>query len=162
MNRFALPAALIAAAALSACSHDSNGFPGGDPKRTVDATDYTVTKTVTATEYSVPNQLLFSTDSAEVLPTGHKILAEIADVAKHTGNAPIEVDGFTDTVGPKRYNKKLSVARAESVASELTSQGVDAARIKAQGFGETELAVPTPDQTDEAKNRRVVVRIAAR
>ena len=48
------------------------------------------------------------------------------------------------------------------MASELTSQGVDAGRIKAQGFGETELAVPTPDQTDEAKNRRVVVRIAAR
>ena len=109
----------------------------------------------------MPNQLLFSTDSAEVLPTGHKILAQIADVAKHTGTAPIEVDGFTDTVGPKRYNKKLSVARAESVASELTSQGVDAGRIQAQGIGETELAVPTPDQTDEAKNRRVVVRIAA-
>jgi len=46
------------------------------------------------------------------------------------------------------------------VAAELATNGVEAARIKSQGFGESELAIPTADSVDEAKNRRVVVRVA--
>ena len=76
------------------------------------------------TEYAVPDRLLFATDSAEVLPAGHKIIAELADVAKHHGGH-LEVDGFTDTTGTVRHNDKLSVARAQSVAAELSQNGVE-------------------------------------
>ena len=69
--------------------------------------------------------------------------------------------GFTDTVGRKRHNDKLSIARAQAVAGELVQNGVAPGRIEARGFGERDLAVPTADQVDEAKNRRVVVRIAS-
>ena len=83
--------------------------------------------------------------SAEVLPAGHKIIAELADVAKHHGGK-VEVDGFTDTIGTLRHNDKLSVARAESVATELSQAGVERERIETRGYGERELAVETPEQ----------------
>jgi outer membrane protein OmpA-like peptidoglycan-associated protein len=156
MNRIIILPAMLAAGVLSACSHDIPVAPQ------VSEAQYTVTRHATNTEYAVPNQLLFATDSAEVLPAGHKILTEIADVAKRHESGPIEVDGFTDTVGNKRHNDKLSIARAKAVASELAQNGVPSERIAARGFGERELAVATPDQVDEAKNRRVVVRIASK
>ncbi|MDB5740045.1 MAG: hypothetical protein JWP16_1085 [Alphaproteobacteria bacterium] len=157
MNRVIILPALLAATALSACSHD---YPDSKGPQYSEA-PYTVTRHATNTEYAVPNQLLFATDSADVLPAGHKILAEIADVAKKHETGAIEVDGFTDTTGPKRHNDKLSIARAQAVAGELAQAGVAPGRIAARGFGERELAVPTGDQVDEAKNRRVVVRIAS-
>lgn len=154
MYRSLVPA-LLGAALLSACSQESK------TAAVPDIAPYVSTRDADRIEYAVPNHLLFATDSAEVLPAGHKILEAIAGAAKRRGAAPIEVNGYTDTVGRKAHNQKLSEARAQAVASELASNGVDAARIKPQGFGETELAVATPDSVYEAKNRRVVVRIAS-
>jgi outer membrane protein OmpA-like peptidoglycan-associated protein len=160
MNRVIIPAALAAAALLSACS-GGRGFPG-DKEAAVQPEDqrWTVIDHKTNTEYRVPDQLLFATDSAEILPTGHQIVSALAVVAKNHGNGAIEVDGFTDTTGSQRHNDKLSIARAEAVAQELSQDGVDLSRIQTRGFGERELAVETPNNTSEAKNRRVVVRMA--
>ncbi len=155
MYRTLVPA-LLGAALLSACSANQTKIAAAP-----DIAPYVSTRDADRIEYAVPNHLLFATDSAEVLPAGHKILEAIAGAAKRRGAAPIEVNGYADTTGRKAYNQKLSEARAQAVASGLASNGVDAARIKPQGFGETELAVPTPDSVDEAKNRRVVVRIAS-
>ena len=160
MNRVIIPAAFATAALLSACSGGFPNYPGGKDKVAVqDDSRWTVIHHETNTEYQVPNQLLFATDSAEVLPAGHTIVAELAAVAKVHGGA-IEVDGFTDTTGSPQHNDKLSIARAEAVAQELAQNGIPRDRIEARGFGERELAVDTPDNTPEAKNRRVVVKIA--
>lgn len=66
--------------------------------------------------------------------------------------------GHTDTAGPASYNQGLSERRAEAVADYLESQGVTRDRLVIRGFGETQLAVPTPDNTPNAQNRRVEVR----
>ncbi|HVV27093.1 MAG TPA: OmpA family protein [Rhizomicrobium sp.] len=150
--------AVAACSFLAACAHDQ-GPPAYVNQETATPA-YTVSEVGGKTEYAIPDQLLFATDSSEVLPAGHAIIAELAQLAQRRGDAPIEVNGYTDTTGTKRHNQDLSVARADAVASELTKNGVAASRIKAQGFGETELAVPTADNVSEAKNRRVVVAIA--
>lgn len=157
--KFAIPAtALAAAAILSGCN---GGFPNYPDKKVAVQEDsrWTVIHHETNDEYTVPDRLLFATDLSEVLPAGHKIIAELADVAKHHGGH-LEVDGFTDTTGTVRHNDKLSVARAESVAAELSQNGVERDRIETRGYGERELAVETPNNTPEAKNRRVVVKMA--
>jgi outer membrane protein OmpA-like peptidoglycan-associated protein len=146
----------LVAAALSGCADDSND------KMAAAAPPFVVTHHTNTTEYAIPEQLLFATDSSEVLPTGHAIIAQIAALAqKHSGTA-VEVNGYTDTTGTKQHNQKLSVARADAVASEMTQNGVAADRIKAQGFGEADLLVPTDNNVNEAKNRRVVVVLASR
>lgn len=63
------------------------------------------------------------------------------------------VAGYTDTVGDRAYNQGLSESRAASLATWLKAQGLRVA-VCSQGFGEDALAVPTPDETPEPRNRR--------
>jgi len=65
------------------------------------------------------------------------------------------VGGYTDTVGSSESNRSLSMNRAESIASYFRRQGLKI-DIYYQGFGEDALAVSTPDNTDNKKNRRTV------
>jgi outer membrane protein OmpA-like peptidoglycan-associated protein len=69
----------------------------------------------------------------------------------------IEVNGYTDTSGSAVYNQGLSVRRANTVAAELVRLGVPRNEIVARGFGQTNLLVPTPDNTREPQNRRVEI-----
>ena len=65
--------------------------------------------------------------------------------------------GHTDTAGPPDYNMGLSEKRAETVATELVQAGIPSDIIVTEAFGETDLAVPTPDNTPDQANRRVVI-----
>jgi outer membrane protein OmpA-like peptidoglycan-associated protein len=69
----------------------------------------------------------------------------------------IEVNGYTDTSGSPQYNKGLSVRRAEAVAAELVKDGVARNIISIEGFGETNLLVPTGPGVREPQNRRVQI-----
>ena len=69
----------------------------------------------------------------------------------------IEVTGHTDTSGSAQYNQGLSVRRANAVAAELVRLGVPRNEISARGVGESQLLVPTPDNTREPQNRRVEI-----
>ena len=73
----------------------------------------------------------------------------------------VEVNGFTDTSGTSEHNQRLSEDRAYAVADELARDGVDRRRIQAQGYGESRLAVPTPDGVREPRNRRVEIVLEA-
>ena len=68
-------------------------------------------------------------------------------------DAELYVAGFTDTVGKAGDNDALSLKRAEAIARYFWSNGVGIP-IYYAGFGEHGLAVATPDETDEPKNRR--------
>ena len=158
MIRFIPALAVVTATLLSGCS-GGTGYPGDPGKVAAEDRRWTVIRHETSTDDAVPDRLLFATDSSQVLPAGHKIIAELAEVAKRQGG-PVEVDGFTDTVGSSRHNDKLSIARAEAVAIALSQNGIARQRIETRGYGERDLAVDTPDNMPEAKNRRVVVKIA--
>ena len=56
----------------------------------------------------------------------------------------VRVEGHTDTDGDDAHNLDLSQRRAESVVAYLAKQGIDRARLTAQGFGETQ---PIADNT---------------
>jgi outer membrane protein OmpA-like peptidoglycan-associated protein len=67
------------------------------------------------------------------------------------------IEGHTDAVGSDTYNQKLSRARAEAVKKALTTYYVIPARnLKAVGYGERYLKIPTSDAEEE--NRRVSMR----
>jgi len=54
----------------------------------------------------------------------------------------VEVHGFTDTIGDKKYNLNLSRARAEAVVRYLTTKhNIPLHRIQLMGFGEKEVEV---------------------
>ncbi|MGM0557219.1 MAG: OmpA family protein [Myxococcota bacterium] len=65
------------------------------------------------------------------------------------------IAGYTDTVGSKSANMKLSASRAKAIARWFRKNGLEIP-VYYQGFGESALAVETPDETKEEKNRRVI------
>lgn len=71
--------------------------------------------------------------------------------------ADIVVTGHTDTKGEMTQNDLLSRRRAQEVAQLFIARRFPAARIEAVGRGERELAVPTADEVEEPRNRRVTI-----
>jgi len=102
----------------------------------------------------------FATGSASLTPSAEHTLDALgkALTSNDLSAYRFRVEGHTDTVGTPDSNRALSQKRAETVASYLeTKFGVPAAKLDAVGIGQDDLLVPTPDQTPEAKNRRVKI-----
>jgi outer membrane protein OmpA-like peptidoglycan-associated protein len=91
-------------------------------------------------------------EESKLQAAGERILAAAKKAIDH---APVKlyVLGHTDTVGPNDKNLALSHKRARAIAQWFKKHGFTPP-IFAVGLGETALAVPTPDETDKAENRR--------
>jgi outer membrane protein OmpA-like peptidoglycan-associated protein len=92
-----------------------------------------------------------STLSDESKAVVDKLFAEITK----RPTAEITVIGHTDTVGADAFNDKLSLERAQAVREILIGMGMPAQNITAAGRGKRELLVPTGDNINEPRNRRV-------
>lgn len=82
-------------------------------------------------------------------------LNKVVDFLKRNTSVEIEISGHTDSKGSDDYNLTLSQGRSQSVVDYIVSQGIDAYRLTAHGYGEGK-PIDTND-TDEgrANNRRV-------
>lgn len=105
--------------------------------------------------------VLFARGSADILDESFAILDRAAQVLRDNPLGRVEVQGHTDTDGPAEINLELSQQRADSVRDYLVAQGIDAARLTAQGFGETEPKIdPEESDEDRAANRRIEFRVS--
>ncbi len=71
----------------------------------------------------------------------------------------VMVIGHTDRVGSPAENDPLSRQRAELVRDQLVAEGVPVEKLEVAGRGEREPLVPTADDVDEPRNRRVEISI---
>ena len=106
---------------------------------------------------NMPQDVLFSVDSASLRPD---LIADLGSVAQNLlsyPNSRIEVIGHTDNSGSAAYNQDLSQRRAVAVAEVLRNSGVPSGRIATYGRGED--APVASNQTDygRAQNRRVEI-----
>jgi outer membrane protein OmpA-like peptidoglycan-associated protein len=101
--------------------------------------------------------VFFDWDKATLTDRARQIVKQAADNSTHVQYTRIEVNGYTDTSGTPQYNMGLSMRRAGAVKAELIRDGVPAAAITTQGFGETHLLVPTGPGVREPQNRRVEI-----
>jgi OOP family OmpA-OmpF porin len=109
---------------------------------------------------SVSLSVQFATSSAELTPEAIQILDKLGQALTDQSLATyrFRIEGHTDTVGSREYNKALSDRRAAAVVDYLANKfHVDRSRVQAVGMGEDGLLVPTQDQTPEPRNRRVQV-----
>lgn len=70
-------------------------------------------------------------------------------------NFSLKLAGHTDNVGSDASNMKLSKDRAESVKAYLVSQGANASRIEAVGYGESQPIATNGTAAGRQANRRV-------
>lgn len=93
---------------------------------------------------------LFSFDKfgrADMLPEGRRKLDEfVARVKQISRIDRISLTGYTDRLGSREHNARLSQARAETVKAYLVAQGIAATVIQTEGRGSSNAVVLCPDQ----------------
>jgi OOP family OmpA-OmpF porin len=100
----------------------------------------------------------FETGSANLLPESETTLTEAGRTLEKFPTLRIEVQGHTDTRGSAAYNMRLSQERAESVRTYLLGHfQLDADKIIAKGYGETQPETNERNDEELLRNRRVVL-----
>lgn len=69
----------------------------------------------------------------------------------------IYVNAYTDNTGTPMINEELSEGRANTVAAELESLGIDNSSIAAKGWGEAKMIASNDSEEGQRKNRRVEI-----
>jgi outer membrane protein OmpA-like peptidoglycan-associated protein len=103
------------------------------------------------------SNVLFRTDSADLLPGAAVNLDRLAAFLRARPDVQVEVDGHTDSTGSADHNLALSQQRANTVRQALVARGVDPTRIVAQGMGETAPVASNDIAGGRQLNRRVEV-----
>lgn len=85
------------------------------------------------------------------------MLAQLRDAMTSNPDWNIRIEGHTDAQGSDDYNLRLSDDRAKSVRDWLIGQGIAAARLQTQGFGETMPVSDNATPQGRALNRRVEI-----
>jgi outer membrane protein OmpA-like peptidoglycan-associated protein len=86
-------------------------------------------------------------------------LDKAAESFKAGGVSRVTVTGYADTVGNVKSNQELSERRAYAVRGALYTRGVPVDAMTVIANGEDKLVVKTADETAEARNRVVTIRL---
>jgi len=97
----------------------------------------------------------FAFDKYNISPDAAVILDEAAAILKRNPDVRVNVDGYTDSIGTKEYNQKLSERRAGAVADYLAKQGVNRSNLTPRGFGMDNPVASNKTKEGRAMNRRV-------
>lgn len=105
----------------------------------------------------LPADVLFDVDKSEIRADAAQALAHLATVIRGY-QGPVRLIGHTDSDGSDAHNLALSQRRAESVKAWLVGrESIDAARIAAEGLGETAPRAANDSAANKQLNRRVEV-----
>lgn len=106
---------------------------------------------------NMPGNITFATGSAQIQPQFYPVLTSVTKVLKEYNQTLVDVAGHTDNVGGQSYNQRLSEDRALTVADFLTSQGINPARIDAQGYAFDYPIASNSTADGRQQNRRVEI-----
>ncbi len=109
---------------------------------------------------NMPNNVTFDSSSATLKPAGANTLTGVAMVLKEYNKTAVNVVGYTDSTGGQDLNMHLSQQRADSVASSLITQGVEASRIRTSGMGPANPVASNSTEEGKAQNRRVEITLS--
>jgi peptidoglycan-associated lipoprotein len=103
--------------------------------------------------------LYFRFESDELTAESRALIPDILGSVKQRPAPEVVVTGHTDTTGSPASNFELGLKRGTMVRTLLVDAGLDPSAIEVTSHGEAELLVRTPDNTYEARNRRVEITI---
>lgn len=106
---------------------------------------------------TLPQDILFATDSAQLRPDLRSDLGTVAASLNEYPNTTVQVIGHTDNTGEAGYNQSLSQRRANAVAAVLVDRGVAPGRLQAFGRGEDQPKATNLTAEGRQLNRRVEI-----
>ncbi|HAV53863.1 MAG: flagellar motor protein MotB [Aequorivita sp.] len=83
--------------------------------------------------------IYFDFDKSNIRPDAEIELAKILAAMREYPELIIHIESHTDSRGSDSYNLALSERRAQSTLKWLVGKGIDANRLTAKGYGETQL-----------------------
>ncbi len=106
---------------------------------------------------TLPEGILFDTDSAAIRAMLQSDLRALAQNLQTYPDTTVDVIGHTDNTGSSGYNMDLSSRRASAVAGVLLEEGVAPWRVRSFGRGETEPVASNLTPEGRQQNRRVEI-----
>jgi outer membrane protein OmpA-like peptidoglycan-associated protein len=97
----------------------------------------------------------FGFDKWDLSDGAQTVLANIVNDLKTNPNLTVDLEGYTDPVGPPAYNVGLSQRRVEAVRRYFIEQGTEMPRVHSIGLG----PLNGKSTEEHAKQRRVTVRL---
>jgi outer membrane protein OmpA-like peptidoglycan-associated protein len=104
----------------------------------------------------------FEFGTAKLTPESKPTVNDLVDILTAYPSVQVRLDGHTDNVGDPAENKKLSLARAETVKEIMIASGIDASRITTAAYGEERPIASNQTEEGKAQNRRLELVIAKR
>lgn len=102
-------------------------------------------------------QIHFAFGKSLVKSADRKFLADVAESIASCASLRVALVGHTDSVGPRRYNQRLSQRRADAVGRILRDAA--SVRLEISGLGESRPARPNTSRANKAYNRRVTIEV---
>ena len=97
----------------------------------------------------------FDFNAATLTPNAEIVLQDVIDTLAGQPSMTVQVAGHTDSKGLAAYNVRLSEERAVSVKEFLVENGIDAGRLTAIGYGESQPIADNGTEDGREANRRV-------
>ena len=106
------------------------------------------------------DNIYYDLDKAEIRPDAALELDKLVKILKDNPGIRIELSSHTDARSSDEYNQDLSQRRAESAVEYIVSQGINASRLEAKGYGERQLIIENAQTEEEHQiNRRTEFKV---
>ncbi|MBN2165547.1 MAG: OmpA family protein [Marinilabiliaceae bacterium] len=105
--------------------------------------------------------ILFATGKSRLSSESKAALTNFAASLKNNPQTDVAIYGHTDNTGSREVNERISLSRAESVASFLKGKDISRDRMTVKGLAYDQPVADNSTEEGRAQNRRVEVYISA-
>ncbi len=109
--------------------------------------------------YVLTGGVIFDVGQSTLLPGAKTEIDKVIKVMKEYPDTRWRIEGHTDSTGSYSKNKKLSLERANEVASYIIKNEIDESRIETVGVGPDKPISYNSTVTGRAMNRRVTIEL---
>jgi OOP family OmpA-OmpF porin len=114
-------------------------------------------------EVSVALDVLFANNSSQIENSDADNVVQFVDFMKRYVSTTAFIEGHSSSVGATGYNQFLSQERADSFKDMLVAKyAIDASRLTAVGYGETQLKDVDNNAQAHKVNRRIEINVSAK
>lgn len=120
------------------------------------------TKAIDKTTWFNFDHLKFDTGKTTIKAESRVQIDNLTAILRAYPKVKLKIGGYTDNVGNKSSNLKLSADRALAVKAAIIAGGIDAKRLESEGYGPDNPVASNDTENGRAQNRRIAARLTAK